>query len=119
MRKCLFTIYLLLAVPRWAQTSAIHAGNLLDPATGMDSQNQIILVKDKKIVAVGSNVAIPADRQVIDLSQEWVMPGIAGARTHVTWRLQFFADGDSSYLKERSGLGASRDSTFENRYSGR
>jgi imidazolonepropionase-like amidohydrolase len=106
MREWILAVFLLLAPRMWEQTVAIRVGNLIDPAADTISQNQIIIVKDKKIVAVGPNVAIPADSQVIDLSKEWAMPGIMDAHTHVTWSLKFFADGDSSYLKESSGLRA-------------
>jgi imidazolonepropionase-like amidohydrolase len=44
----------------------------------------MILVKDGKIAAVGPSVALPAGVQVLDLSEEWVMPGIMDAHTHVT-----------------------------------
>ena len=57
MRKSLLAACLLLAIPASAQTVAIRAGNLIDPATGTVAKNQIILVKDKKIVEVGPNVA--------------------------------------------------------------
>lgn len=42
-----------------AQTVAIRAGHLIDPADGSVSHNQVILVKDGKIVAVGAAVTVP------------------------------------------------------------
>ena len=108
MRKWLLSICLLLALPAWAQTVAIRAGNLIDPATGAVAKNQIILVKGKKIVEVGPNVAIPADAQVIDLSSEWVMPGIMDAHTHVTQSVRLFGELDHNYLVEATGLRALR-----------
>ena len=108
MRKLLLAICLLVAVHACAQTFALRAGNLIDPATGTVSKNQIILVKDKKIVEVGSHVAIPKDCEVIDLSNEWVMPGIMDAHTHVTQSVQYFRELDHSYLAEGTGLRALR-----------
>ena len=108
MRKWLFAASLLLAIPTWAQTVAIRAGNLIDPATGSVAKNQIILVKDQKIVEVGPNVAIPKDSQVIDLSSEWVMPGIMDAHTHVTQSVKYFRELDHNYLVEATGLRALR-----------
>jgi imidazolonepropionase-like amidohydrolase len=108
MRKWLLAICLLLAVPAWAQTVAIRAGNLIDPVTGTVAKNQIILVKGKKIVEVGPSVAIPADAQVIDLSSEWVMPGIMDAHTHVTQSVRLFGELDHNYLVEATGLRALR-----------
>jgi len=84
----------------WAQTVAIRAGNLIDPATGSVAKNQIILVKDKKIVDVGPAVAIPQEAAVVDLSSEWVMPGIMDAHTHITQSVQYFRELDSNYLRE-------------------
>jgi imidazolonepropionase-like amidohydrolase len=85
MRRLVVLILVLLALPAWAQTIAIRAGNVIDPAKGTVAKNQIILVKDGKITGVGAAVAIPNDAQVIDLSNEWVMPGIMDAHTHVTF----------------------------------
>jgi len=84
MRRFLVLFLILLAAPAWAQTIAIRAGNVIDPAKGTVAKNQIILVKDGKIAEVGPSVEIPAGAQVVDLSNEWVMPGIMDAHTHVT-----------------------------------
>lgn len=108
MRKLLLTVCLLLAVPAWAQTVAIRAGNLIDSATGTIAKNQIILVKAKKIVEVGPHVAIPQDCEVIDLSNEWVMPGIMDAHTHVTQSVKYFRELDHNYLVEPTGMRALR-----------
>ena len=108
MRKLVLAVCLLLAIPTWAQTVAIRAGNLIDPATGAVAKNQIILVKDKKIVEVGANVAIPKDSAVIDLSTEWVMPGVMDAHTHVTQSVKYFRELDHNYLVEATGLRALR-----------
>lgn len=105
---CRFMLCLLLAAPAWAQTVAIRAGNLIDPATGSIARSQIILVKDKKIVEVGSSVAIPKDAAIIDLSNEWVMPGIMDAHTHVTQSVKYFRELDHNYLVEATGLRALR-----------
>jgi imidazolonepropionase-like amidohydrolase len=84
MRRFLILFLILFAAPAWAQTIAIRAGNVIDPAKGTVAKNQIILIKDGKIAEVGPAVAIPAGAQMIDLSNEWVMPGIMDAHTHVT-----------------------------------
>jgi imidazolonepropionase-like amidohydrolase len=84
MRRFLILFLILFAAPAWAQTIAIRAGNVIDPAKGTVAKNQIILIKDGKIAEVGPAVTIPAGAQIIDLSNEWVMPGIMDAHTHVT-----------------------------------
>src|SRR5689334_17285391 len=106
MRKRLFVVCLLLAVSAAAQTIAIRAGNLIDPATGAVAKNQVILVKDKKIQAVGASVTIPKDAEIVDLSSEWVMPGIMDAHTHVTQSVKYFRELDHNYLVETTGLRA-------------
>ena len=104
MRIWLLRVCLLLCIPAWGQTVAIRAGNLIDPANGTVAKNQVILVKDKKIVAVGADVAIPKDSTFIDLSKEWVMPGIMDAHTHVTQSVRYFRELDHNYLVEGTGL---------------
>ncbi len=86
MHKKLFLLLILFILPAAAQTVAIRAGNLLDPAKGSVSKDQIILVENGKITAVGSGLAIPKDAQVVDLSKEWVMPGLIDAHTHITFQ---------------------------------
>jgi len=88
-----------------AQTIALRAGNLIDPATGKVAQNQVVLIKDRKIVEVGDHVAIPQEAQVIDLSSSWVMPGVMDAHTHITeGGVERWQDLDTIYLRESSGL---------------
>jgi len=87
MRLRILLAILLFASPALAQTTAIRAGHVIDPATGAVAHNQTILVKDGKIVAVGAQVRLPADAEVIDLSNSWVLPGLMDAHTHVTMNL--------------------------------
>jgi len=66
-----------------AQTVAIQAGRLVDPATGTASEDQVILIEDGLIQAVGAGLAIPAGTNIIDLSGRSVMPGLFDAHTHM------------------------------------
>jgi len=77
-------LILLCSASTGAQTVAIRAGHLIDPATGTVADNQVILVKDGKIAEVGPRVTIPAGAEVVDLSRSWVMPGLMDAHTHLT-----------------------------------
>src|SRR2546430_16879044 len=45
--------------------------------------NQIILIEAGKFTAIGANVTIPADAEVIDLSQLTVLPGLVDAHNHL------------------------------------
>jgi imidazolonepropionase-like amidohydrolase len=84
--------------------TAIRAGHLIDPATGKVHHNQIILVKDQSIVAVGEDVDIPPNSQVIDLSDSWVMPGLMDAHMHITTGLPVgsdYSDGGAKPISTR------------------
>jgi len=100
----LLTFLLLFSAPALAQTTAIRAGNLVDPATGTVTKNQIILVKGKKIIAVGPGLQIPADAEVMDLSNAWVLPGLMDAHTHMTLGGPQLELLESVYLKETTGM---------------
>jgi imidazolonepropionase-like amidohydrolase len=66
-----------------AQTIAIRAGKLVDPATGTTAENMIILVEEGTIRAVGSNMNLPKDAAVLDLSSQVVLPGLVDSHTHL------------------------------------
>jgi imidazolonepropionase-like amidohydrolase len=109
MRLKTLCVILLMALPVAAQTVAIRAGNLIDPASGSVSKNQVILVENGKITRVGGGTAIPKDAQVVDLSNEWVMPGLIDAHTHLTLtEIPGKAPFEASYLREGSPLRALR-----------
>jgi imidazolonepropionase-like amidohydrolase len=66
-----------------AQVTAIRAGRLIDPESGMAAANAVILVENGRFTAVGANVAIPAGARVIDLAQLTVLPGLVDAHNHL------------------------------------
>jgi imidazolonepropionase-like amidohydrolase len=67
---------------------AIHAGHLLDVRTGNYATNVFILVENDRIVSVGSSA--PAGVDVIDLSAQTVLPGLADCHAHIlgNWKDQ-------------------------------
>ena len=62
---------------------AIRAGSVVDPETGTAVRDQVILVEDKTIKAVGKGLAIPADATIVDLSRATILPGFFDAHTHL------------------------------------
>jgi len=66
-----------------SQTTAIKAGRLVDPDNGTVLSDQVILIRESKIQAVGKGLAIPSDAKVIDLSQMTVLPGLIDCHTHL------------------------------------
>lgn len=89
----------------YTQSIVIRAGNLIDPATGSVTKNQMILVSEGKITSVGVNIEPPKDARVVDLSSAWVMPGLIDAHTHLLLTgYESNAGLEASYLKESTGL---------------
>jgi len=66
-----------------AQVVAVKAGRLIDPVNATVLRNQIILVRDEKIEALGPALSIPKDAQIIDLSNYAVLPGLIDCHTHL------------------------------------
>src|SRR6202171_2736570 len=104
--KNLFASLLLIAtMPLAAQTVAIRAGTVVDPARGTSTKNQVILIEHGKIESIGARVAIPAGAEIIDLSKEWVTPGLIDAHTHMTLTtIEGDAPFESFYLNQSSTL---------------
>lgn len=65
-----------------AQTVAV-TGATIYPVSGAPIQNGTVLIRDGRIVAVGANVAVPADAQRIDGTGKVVTPGFIDASTQL------------------------------------
>lgn len=96
----------------YGQTVAIKAGHLIDPASGKSSKDQIVMVENKKITAVGANLDISKADEIIDLSDSWVLPGLMDAHVHMTFGLPPYvktnSDWEMYFLKESSAYRALR-----------
>src|SRR5687767_7338445 len=66
------------------QNTVIKAGHLFDSRTGKFLDNQIIMIKNGRIVQVGANLAVGNNDKVIDLSKSWVLPGLMDCHVHIT-----------------------------------
>ena len=82
-----FILIVLISSPARAQVTAIKAGKLVDPETGTTLTDQVILVEDARIKAVGPNLAIPAGAAIIDLSRATVLPGVFDCHTHMAFMI--------------------------------
>ena len=80
----LSTPFLLLALggsmPAAGQTVAITGGTVY-PVSGAPIERGTVLIRDGKIVAVGADVAVPADAQRVDATGKIVTPGFVNAAT--------------------------------------
>ena len=85
MKKILsLLLFLATVITSVGQDLVIRAGHLIDPATGTVTQNQVILIRGGKIVEIGPAGAVPSGVPLVDLSQDWVLPGLMDAHTHIT-----------------------------------
>jgi imidazolonepropionase-like amidohydrolase len=107
MKTKFLALFLLFSSPLLAQTVAIRAGNLIDTSKGTVAKDQIILVENGKIKSVGAGLAIPQGAQVVDLSKEWVAPGLIDAHTHITFtETPGKAPFEAMYLRQSSAFRA-------------
>lgn len=67
-----------------AKTIAIKCGRLIDVRSGAVITQAVIVIEGERITAVGANVTIPANAEVIDLSRMTVLPGLIDCHTHLT-----------------------------------
>ena len=71
---------------------ALKAGRLIDTKTGAVTNNAVILIEGDKITAVGPNVTVPAEVEVIDLKDKTVAPGLIDCHTHMTFQPDNYYD---------------------------
>lgn len=70
-----------------AKPTYLLAGHLLDPATGTYQDNAILVIQDERIQSVEpATFKIPAGSELIDLSKDFVLPGLIDCHTHLSGR---------------------------------
>lgn len=88
----------------FADTTLIHAGELLAIPGNTSKTEQTIVVKDQRIVEVRNGYANPSDFEgevkVIDLKNQYVLPGLMDAHVHLQGELG--PNNDSDRLKMSS-----------------
>jgi imidazolonepropionase-like amidohydrolase len=78
---------LLLGVaPAASETIVIHAGRLLDRPGAVPRGPSTIIVRDAKIAEIRDGFAAPAaGERLIDLSRQFVLPGLIDSHVHITF----------------------------------
>jgi imidazolonepropionase-like amidohydrolase len=75
---------------------ALKAARMFDGTSETLVRNAVIIVNGNRITAAGSNAAVPADAEVIDLGDATLLPGFIDSHVHITeeagdnWYLDFF-----------------------------
>ena len=62
---------------------AIKNGKVLQP-DGSFLDNATVLVEGGQIKAVGQQVEVPADAEIVDATGKWVTPGLIDAHNHIS-----------------------------------
>ena len=92
--------------------TVIRAGMLIDGVSASPRQNQVIVIRGKRIESVGEAAAakIPAGARVIDLSKATVLPGLIDSHTHIFLQGEDPAEGgyDAQLLKQGLAFRAAR-----------
>ncbi len=82
------SLLLLLSALQAADTTlVVRAGRLLDPATGVETRNVVLVMRGGRISERIENAAgyrAPADARVLDLSAYTVLPGLIDTHVHLT-----------------------------------
>src|SRR6266403_2872450 len=63
--------------------TAIKAGRVIDVENGRVLEKQIILLRGKKIEAIGGELKIPAAAKILYLSTKTLLPGLIDCHTHL------------------------------------
>ena len=95
--KIAFTLFtvIFLSLNLYAQTTAIKAGFLFDPETGIFVKQKIIYVENGRIKSISDFRSDVKADHIIDLSDRWVMPGLMDLHVHLEGE-----SSPSSYLEE-------------------
>ena len=63
----------------------VKAGHLFDSAKGAYQQNAVLVIEGERIKSVeASGFAIPAGSSIVDLSADYVLPGLIDCHTHLS-----------------------------------
>jgi len=78
-----FLCFICLAAASFGKVTAIKAGILINPKEGKAQSGIIILIEGEQIKAVGEDINIPEEAEIIDLSGMCVLPGLIDCHVHL------------------------------------
>ncbi len=88
-----------LTEPNVSNRIALRAARLFDVSNGVIIENPTVIIAGERIIAVGSNLNIPADTNVINLGDATLLPGLIDVHTHISYHFDktghFGLSGDS------------------------
>ncbi|HEY2658922.1 MAG TPA: amidohydrolase family protein [Caulobacteraceae bacterium] len=77
----------LMSTTALARDVVVHAGALLDGVSATPQRQVSILIHDDRITGVQAGFVSPADAEIVDLSNDTVMPGFIDCHVHISARL--------------------------------
>ncbi len=85
MRLALLATLLLAAGTVCAQTVVLRAAGLVDVLAGEAVPDAVVVVDGGRIIAAGraATVEVPQDSHVIDLGDQWLLPGLMNMHVHL------------------------------------
>lgn len=99
------------SVPATARPIVLKAAHLFDSVSGKLLDHGMVVVSGTRIEAVGSDLKIPANAQIIDLGEATLMPGFIDAHVHLSaesgpnWYLDYY-EGMLRFPAEQALYGA-------------
>ena len=93
-------VLVLLASTAQAEVLVLRAGRLFDPEKGSVAVDQVIVVEDGKIKAVGAGLPAPAGATLVDLTDATVLPGLFDCHTHLCSSVAFHGHGFEAVMSE-------------------
>ncbi len=69
--------------PRPSRPVVAVTGGLVVPVSAPPIERGVVLIEDGRIVAVGADVPIPPEAEVVDATGRWVLPGFVEGHGHV------------------------------------